>query len=59
MTAHAIGYDPDIFVLMYQYRIFIFFSDVAGIGNAVTGDLETDWGLLIVICSVARQRNSF
>jgi hypothetical protein len=24
MTTHAIGYDPDIFVIMYQYRIFIF-----------------------------------
>ncbi len=59
MTTHAIGYDPDIFVLMYQYRIFIFFSDVPGIGHAVTEYLEADWGLLIVICSVARQRNSF
>jgi hypothetical protein len=53
MTTHTIGYDPDIFILVHQNRIFIFCSDAAGIGDAVAMNMEVDRGLPIVISCIA------
>ena len=44
MATHAVSDDPDVFICMHQYRVFIFVSDAPGIGHAVARNLETDWG---------------
>jgi hypothetical protein len=59
VTAHTVGYYPYVLVIVHQNGIFILGSDVTDISDAVTVYLEVFWGWLIVICCIARQRNSF